>query len=39
MALDGDGDRVVMVDELGRCVDGDQLLYMLAARAHAMPAR
>jgi phosphoglucosamine mutase len=30
MALDGDGDRVVMVDELGRCVDGDQMLYILA---------
>src|SRR6266446_6151424 len=30
MALDGDGDRVVMVDDLGRCVDGDQLLYILA---------
>ena len=30
IALDGDGDRVVMVDELGRCVDGDQLLYVLA---------
>jgi phosphoglucosamine mutase len=29
MALDGDGDRVVMVDELGRSVDGDQLLYIL----------
>ena len=29
IALDGDGDRVVMVDELGRCVDGDQLLYVL----------
>ena len=34
MALDGDGDRVVMVDELGRCVDGDQLLYILAKAAH-----
>ena len=30
IALDGDGDRVMMVDELGRCVDGDQLLYVLA---------
>ena len=30
IALDGDGDRVVMVDEQGRIVDGDQLLYILA---------
>jgi phosphoglucosamine mutase len=29
-ALDGDGDRVVMVDEGGSLVDGDQLLYILA---------
>jgi phosphoglucosamine mutase len=28
-ALDGDGDRVVMVDEQGNLVDGDQLLYAL----------
>src|SRR6202020_2849689 len=34
LALDGDGDRVVMVDELGRCVDGDQLRYILAKSAH-----
>ncbi len=34
VALDGDGDRVVMVDELGRCVDGDQLLYILAVARH-----
>jgi phosphoglucosamine mutase len=30
IALDGDGDRLVMVDHLGRTVDGDQLLYILA---------
>ncbi|MCP5328594.1 MAG: phosphoglucosamine mutase [Steroidobacteraceae bacterium] len=31
IALDGDGDRLVMVDHLGRMVDGDQLLYVLAS--------
>jgi phosphoglucosamine mutase len=30
VALDGDGDRLVMVDHLGRVVDGDQLLYIIA---------
>jgi phosphoglucosamine mutase len=30
LALDGDGDRVVMVDERGSLVDGDQLVYILA---------
>jgi phosphoglucosamine mutase len=30
IALDGDGDRVVMVDEVGDIVDGDQLLYIIA---------
>jgi phosphoglucosamine mutase len=35
IALDGDGDRVIMVDHLGRLVDGDQLLYVMASAAHA----
>ncbi len=35
LALDGDGDRVVMVDHLGRTVDGDQLLYVIARARHA----
>src|SRR5690606_2698661 len=30
IARDGDGDRLVMVDHLGRVVDGDQLLYIIA---------
>jgi phosphoglucosamine mutase len=35
IALDGDGDRCVLVDEQGCLVDGDQLLYVLARDAHA----
>jgi phosphoglucosamine mutase len=34
IALDGDGDRLVMVDDLGRIVDGDQLLYVIARARH-----
>jgi phosphoglucosamine mutase len=30
IALDGDGDRLVMVDAEGRAYDGDQLLYVIA---------
>jgi phosphoglucosamine mutase len=30
IALDGDGDRLVMVDGLGRTIDGDQLIYIIA---------
>ena len=35
IALDGEGDRVVMVDHLGHTVDGDQLLYVIAAARKA----
>ncbi len=31
IALDGDGDRLVMVDAHGRVYDGDELLYVIAA--------
>jgi phosphoglucosamine mutase len=31
VAFDGDGDRVAMVDDRGEIVDGDELLYVIAA--------
>ena len=31
IALDGDGDRLIMVDAKGRIYDGDQLLYVIAS--------
>ena len=34
IALDGDGDRLLMVDHLGRVVDGDQLLFIIACARH-----
>lgn len=34
IALDGDGDRLVMVDHFGRVLDGDQLLYIMAIARH-----
>ncbi|OZS45887.1 phosphoglucosamine mutase [Photobacterium sanguinicancri] len=33
IALDGDGDRVIMVDEEGNKVDGDQIAYIIARDA------
>lgn len=30
IALDGDGDRLLMVDETGAIIDGDQILYVMA---------
>jgi phosphoglucosamine mutase len=38
IGLDGDGDRVQMVDHLGRIVDGDQLLYVIACALQARGA-
>lgn len=29
IALDGDGDRVVMIDHMGHVLDGDELLYIM----------
>jgi phosphoglucosamine mutase len=34
IAFDGDGDRVVMVGATGKLIDGDQLLYIIAAHRH-----
>ncbi len=31
IALDGDGDRVIMIDHAGAVVDGDRILYVIAA--------
>jgi phosphoglucosamine mutase len=35
IALDGDGDRVLLVDEQGGLVDGDEILYIIAAARKA----
>jgi phosphoglucosamine mutase len=38
IALDGDGDRLVMADSQGRLYDGDQLLYVIARQRHGRDA-
>lgn len=38
IALDGDGDRIIMVDAQGNIVDGDGILYVLATQASHKPA-
>jgi phosphoglucosamine mutase len=35
LALDGDGDRLIMVDAEGKLYDGDQLLYIIAKQRQA----
>jgi len=34
IALDGDGDRVLMVDHYGQVIDGDQLIFIVAKYLH-----
>jgi phosphoglucosamine mutase len=34
IALDGDGDRLLLVDHLGRIIDGDDILYVMAKHRH-----
>jgi phosphoglucosamine mutase len=34
IALDGDADRLIVVDEQGRKVDGDQIMALIATRMH-----
>lgn len=35
IGFDGDGDRVIMVDEKGEIIDGDELLYIMAIHARS----
>ncbi|MEH6357889.1 MAG: phosphoglucosamine mutase [Pseudomonadales bacterium] len=36
IALDGDGDRLIMVDHKGEIVDGDELVYIIARHKQAL---
>ncbi|MDJ0641920.1 MAG: phosphoglucosamine mutase [Erythrobacter sp.] len=38
IALDGDADRLIVVDEKGRAVDGDQIMALIATRMHEKAA-
>lgn len=38
IALDGDADRVVMVDHTGSVIDGDQILYIIASHLQGLGA-
>ena len=35
LALDGDADRIQLVDAKGRIIDGDQVMGLIASRWHA----
>ncbi|QZD96253.1 phosphoglucosamine mutase [Qipengyuania gelatinilytica] len=35
IALDGDADRLIVIDEKGEAVDGDQIMALIATRLHA----
>ncbi|WKA54979.1 phosphoglucosamine mutase [Planococcus shixiaomingii] len=35
LAFDGDGDRLIAVDEKGQIVDGDQIMYIIAKYLHS----
>lgn len=38
IAFDGDGDRLIMVDDKGELIDGDQLLYVMAMASYSCGA-
>ena len=36
LAFDGDGDRLIAVDELGKIVDGDQIMFIIGRYLHSV---